>query len=104
MISIESMRGGNWPSRPYQVRVDRAGVFGNPFGMRKLHERAASCDKYHEYFHEKVVNDPEFLTAVNELAKLYKQYGKLTLMCWCAPLRCHSETIKAYLEDVLCLN
>ncbi len=102
MISIASMRGGNYPSRPWQVRVDRAGVLGNPYGMRRLSERDVSCDKYHLHFHRMVrEHDKEFMDEIARIIGIYKVHGKLELMCWCTPLRCHSETIKDYLEATI---
>jgi hypothetical protein len=33
------------------------------------------------------------------LLELYKEKGKLELVCWCNPLACHGDIIKEYLEN-----
>ena len=35
------------------------------------------------------------------LLDLYRKYGTLLLMCWCAPRRCHGETIQKELVRML---
>jgi hypothetical protein len=94
MIKIENGRNykgnGEW--------VDRKSVLGNPFFMKKENERNIVCDKYEEWFY-KQFNDknPKFLLELRRLYKLWKSKGQLTLVCWCAPKRCHSETIRDFL-------
>ncbi len=101
-IKIESMRGRNHPVHPWQRRVDRAGILGNPFGMRNLQDRDSSCDKYHTWFYEQVdKGNAEIMEELANLLHIHKTFGQVTLMCWCAPLRCHSETIKEYLESFI---
>ena len=90
------------PSAEYQVRVDRTSVLGNPFYMKHESERDAVCDKYEIYFKNKVsLEDNAFMAELRRLYKLAKRYGKLELYCWCAPKRCHAETIKRFLEKYL---
>ncbi len=85
------------PSKPYDVRIDRSSPLGNPFPMKSEADRDDVCDVYEEWFyfttHTKTFND-----ARNDLRYAYYEHGKLRLFCWCAPLRCHGETIKAWLE------
>jgi hypothetical protein len=41
------------------------------------------------------------VATVNELKRLidiYKKHGRLRLFCWCAPKKCHAETIKELIE------
>jgi hypothetical protein len=60
------------------------------------------CDKYEIYFNEKIKNNDElFLKELKRLYYIYKKYNKLRLFCWCAPKRCHAETIKKFLEKYL---
>ena len=94
MIEIMNLRNTR-PSQPWDVRVDRSSVLGNPFKG----DRDVDCDKYAVYF-ATCIADPNasaFKDELARLAQLYKQYGKLRLFCWCAPLRCHSETIREWL-------
>ena len=94
MIEIMNLRTTR-PSQPWDVKVDRSSVLGNPFKG----DRDAVCDKYAAHF-ATCIADPNasaFKDELARLAQLYKQYGKLRLFCWCAPLRCHSETIRTWL-------
>ena len=102
MITIVSMRGNNWPSLPWQVKVDRSSPLGNPFALSRTCTRAESCSKYLDWFHAEVVQgNPAVLKELHRLFELYKVHDKLELYCWCAPKQCHAETIKSYLEDLL---
>ena len=101
---IKSMRGNEYPTEPWQVRCDRASVLGNPYGLTNLCLRDQSCDLYQKYFDDKVNNtviDAMFMDKLMELKWLLDKYGKLELYCWCYPLRCHTETIKRYLEEIV---
>lgn len=101
MIELCNLRKEK-PVHSWDIRVDRSTVLGNPF---KNGSREEQCDNYQEYF-DNLTTPPKGLArknVVNELAhlhELHKQYGKLRLFCWCVPLRCHSMTIKAYLEGM----
>lgn len=86
------------PIHGYQVRVDRASVLGNPFYMCIEAQRDAVCDAYAEYFEQQLQSNKAFVNELQRLIKLYKHFGKLELFCWCAPKRCHAETIKQYVE------
>lgn len=68
------------------VRVDRRTKWGNPFIMRNASdaERNRVCDE----FEEMVAHwQPETLAAAKRELK-----GK-NLACWCAPKRCHADTL-----------
>ena len=89
------------PVEPWQVKVDRTSILGNPFYMSGESQRAAVCDKYAEYFEKKFREDEAFKNELRRLYRILKHYGKLELFCWCAPRRCHAETIKAFLEKYI---
>lgn len=109
-ILINNLRK-NSPQEAWQVRVDRSSVLGNPFLMHDEHERNSVCEEYYRYFQGIVTNNwailreydvssserEEFMQELRRLYKLAKQYGKLELFCWCAPKRCHAETIACFL-------
>lgn len=109
-IEICSLRTTK-PQYEYDVRVDRQSVLGNPFKMDNESQRNAVCDEYAVYFDGIVTNNwsvlhnycvssderEEFMTELRRLYKLAKKHGKLRLFCWCAPKRCHAETIKRFL-------
>lgn len=75
-------------SEPYPadaVRVDRGSNWGNPFAMRDKSqaERDRVCDLFEQYAAWRLTVDPEWLAPLR---------GK-SLACWCAPQRCHADTL-----------
>lgn len=87
----------NIKKEPYDVYIGRAGkgqdgYFGNPFKLEKGKPRGSTLEKYKEYFHKKMLNDPEFKKRILSLK------GK-TLGCFCKPNACHGDIIKEYLDE-----
>ena len=101
-IEIRNLRDSK-PTQPWEVRVDRASVLGNPFRMVSEDQRNAVCEQYEQYFNNivRTKSNVEFMNELRRLFKLAKKHGKLRLFCWCAPKRCHAETIKKFLEQYL---
>lgn len=97
-----------WPKEPWQVRVDRASILGNSYKMKNKNddkERDEVCDKYEQYFIEQIKKGNElFAKEFLRLIEIFKKYNKLELFCWCAPKRCHAETLKKYIEIYLNKN
>jgi hypothetical protein len=73
-------------------------VLGNPFFMKKEDQRDAVCDRYEDHFNVMIRSDCKFQRELARIQSIYETYGKLRLFCWCAPKRCHAETIKRWLE------
>ena len=97
-VTIKNLRYSK-PKHAWQVRIDRASILGNPYHMSDESQRDKVCEQYEEYFIENMkYPDTAFHNEVERLYKVFREYGKLELFCWCAPKRCHAETIKAYLE------
>jgi hypothetical protein len=99
MIEICNLRKEN-PTRPYDVCVDRSSPLGNPYSMANESQRNKVCDEYEKWFHRESFS-MAFSNECQHLLSIYERYGKLRLFCWCAPKRCHSETIKRWLESQL---
>lgn len=87
------------------VRVDRSSPLGNKYDMEDYDgNRGLVCDLYKDWF-EKTLKCPRespkfnkaFNTELGRLELIYKKYDKIRLFCWCAPKRCHAETIKEYI-------
>ena len=77
------------------IKVDRSSYLGNPF---KKGSRDEICDQYESYLVKQMsLSQNDFNYEMDRLMTLYKRLGKLTLFCWCVPLRCHSESIKNYI-------
>lgn len=89
------------PQHPWDVEVCRgSSPLGNIFTLTDESERDEVCDKYREWVMNQLNIDCN-ISIINELLriqKLYEVHGKLRLFCWCAPKRCHAETIKSLIE------
>jgi len=99
-ISIKNLRDEK-PKEKFDIRVDRSTIFGNPIRMTNETERNLSCDEYAKYFLEESKNNPIFIAELDKLVELCIVHGKLNLFCWCAPKRCHGETIRTYIFENL---
>lgn len=77
----------------------RPSPLGNPYHARQEEDRDAVCDLYAQWFAKQIEQQNE--RVLRELRRLYrigKDNGIVRLQCWCAPKRCHCNTIKAFLE------
>ena len=80
--------------------VGRPSPLGNPFVMRSEADRNVVCDNYQKWFDAQVEKrDPGVIGELTRLFNLAQEQGKLTLVCYCAPRRCHAQTIAKFLED-----
>lgn len=102
MIRIENKKTYTWRAGVKYFPVDRSSPVGNPFFMKNESQRDSVCDKYEEYFHNMVeerVNKP-FMEYLDKIHQAYLNDEAIVLLCWCAPKRCHAETIKKYIEKL----
>lgn len=75
------------------INCSRPSIFSNPFRIGIHGDRQEVCDKYQEYFDNRIANDPQFKTLVLKLK------GRVC-GCWCVPdYRCHLETIKNFIDN-----
>jgi ribA/ribD-fused uncharacterized protein len=83
-------------------RVDRKSILGNPYAMRNdsEDERNRVCDLYEKYFKAQIKKRGDFAREVGKIIKAVQdpEISRVYLMCWCAPNRCHGETIKRFVE------
>lgn len=68
----------------YDVRIDRATKWGNPFVIGRDGDRAMVIAKHAAW----IRTQPDLMAALPELR------GKV-LACWCAPEACHGHTLAA---------
>jgi hypothetical protein len=73
---------------PFDVRIDRATKWGNPFHIGKDGSRSDVIRKYAEW----IVQQPALMKALPELK------GK-RLACWCAPEACHGDVLARLAEE-----
>jgi hypothetical protein len=93
--------------KPEVGKVDiycgRGSVLGNPYTHKEgttakyiVESRDEAVEAYRAYFVEQVRFNAEF---VNELRRIYRIARKqeVNLVCYCAPLNCHCNVIRAFL-------
>lgn len=97
-VEIKNLRTEKCLNAAWQFRVDRASPIGNPFYMASEDKRNEVCDKYEIYFSEQIETNFKFRQYAEKILTALKTYHKVSLYCWCAPKRCHAETIKRWLE------
>lgn len=71
------------------VRVDCGTACGNPFIMHSESQRDQVCDKFEPYAAWRLTIEPDWLKPLR---------GK-HLVCWCAPKRCHAETLRRLVNE-----
>lgn len=92
-IHIKNLRYEQ-PKQEWDVKVDRGTPLGNPFYMKSERERDSVCDKYHILLLDQIKKcNQDILDELYGLRGIYSLFGELNLFCWCAPKRCHAETI-----------
>lgn len=95
MIEICNLRTEK-PIYEYDLKVDRSNkILGNQYYMHNESERDLVCEQYKLWIYKKLLQkDKNVIAELERITKIYKKYGKLRLFCWCAPKRCHAETIR----------
>jgi hypothetical protein len=96
MINICNLRNEKIVN-DYDIRIDRVSVLGNPYYMRSESERDIVCDRYNKWFDLNKDKD-KVKEELDRLIDIYNKYGRIRLFCWCAPKRCHGETIVKYIK------
>lgn len=105
------------------LRCDRGTALGNPFFMKNEKERDLVCDAFDKYLSKFVYSSNPTLTPADAarhaakltgatIAKTWREPSRealwaalddavaaypTPLLCWCAPKRCHCETIAMYI-------
>ena len=100
-----------WPANHVYVgrAVPRKGLKVSPLANPWSVPRSGNTETVLTYFRTWVNGREGYPSGdeIHRLRALYDEHGDLTLVCWCvtwdgtgeAPNRCHSEIIKAVLED-----
>lgn len=105
-VRVISRRKGGTPADPGEtiVTVARPSVFANPFELYSEKDRNKVCDAYEEYMRARFKLDDAFRKAVTKLAKRHAGGARLALQCWCAPKRCHADSLKKLIEEIAALS
>jgi len=96
MVEVVHMRTCNPPwGQPGDVRIDRATIWGNPFGICGTNTRDYVCDLYEKHYNDMQHVIPKVLD-IAWIASA-KRLG-----CWCKPHhRCHGDFLKKKIEEYL---
>ena len=107
MIDIEVVNIKSNPEVKKQdnyVYCGRGSDLGNPFVMKdySIEERDRVCDEHESYLLENLKSDNEeskkIKNQLNYIWNIARKKGSVKLGCFCAPLRCHCDTLKKELE------
>jgi len=79
------------------VYIGRPGPWGNPFSHKpetvarwKVNTRDEAVDFFEKLLEAKIKKTPGFLQ------NLIDELGGKSLICWCAPARCHGDVLIKY--------
>lgn len=86
------------------VYIGRPSPLGNPFNLRPDIDdpkvrRDEACDRFENGIgaHLNSTDGAAARDYLNHIRSVYLQHGKVNLVCYCAPRRCHGDTIKKLL-------
>lgn len=79
------------------VRVDRHGPLGlgNPYRVSREADRAEALRRYRRLLRADLARDGARSRAISALAARVRAGERLALDCWCAPLPCHADALRA---------
>lgn len=75
------------------VYIGRPSVLGNPFAIGRHGTRDEVIAKYRTWLWQSMSHGSPELQEIDRLAEKLITDGGLTLVCWCAPLKCHGDII-----------
>jgi len=75
------------------VYVGRPTVLGNPYTLQ-AYTRTDAIARYRIWLRQQWQRQGEVHAALLQLARWYQARAQLTLVCWCAPRRCHADVIR----------
>jgi SAM-dependent methyltransferase len=79
--------------------VGRPTPLGNPFRLENEDQRDQVVNLYAAWLQDQIRRgNPEVIRALDELYRALKHRGHITLLCFCAPKRCHGEIIAEHLK------
>ena len=81
------------------VYVGRPTPLGNPFRLENEEQREEVVVRYATWLEQELRQGNRAVTrALEELYRQLKRQGNITLVCFCAPRRCHAEVIAERLK------
>ena len=87
----------------YGEHISRPTVLGNPFVIGVDGTREEVIELYRVWFDEQVAAKNDIYDELLRLLNI-AQEGDLILLCFCAPLKCHGDVIKAWIDSQIALT
>lgn len=78
--------------------VGRPSVLGNPFTIGRHGTRDEVIVQYRAWLWDNLKYGTPQQQEIDRLAEKFITDGGLTLVCWCAPLKCHASIIADAIE------
>ena len=97
-ITVGNLRDLKLKPGQMMIKIDRTTPVGNPFVMKTEADRDKVCNQYRANF-DQFMQKKEFKDYINHIFEESKRHD-IVLGCWCAPKRCHGETIKEYVLEM----
>lgn len=97
-ITIINKKSPHKPPGHYYY-VGRPSPLGNPFKIGQDGNRKAVLDKYGIWLDKRLENPASPQSREMAKLRLISLQRDLVLVCWCVPLPCHAEFIKAIIEN-----
>jgi hypothetical protein len=76
-------------------------ILGNPYLITKENNRDMVCDEFDTYFKEALLDKDSIISTYIRGLEEESKTKDIVLLCFCKPLRCHTDTIKNYLDNFL---
>ena len=91
------------------VQVYRPSPLANPFSFKhsnfdtvKVADRDEAIHEYEKWLDAQLLDSSSpASTAFGHLLQQLKQNGKLVLICWCVPKRCHADVLRRKLLEAV---
>ena len=81
--------------------IGRGNPLGNPYPMFSPKDRDKVCDQFEEHIDKHIrAGTPSIINELVRLANIARERD-LNLICFCAPKRCHGDTIKRLVEEII---
>lgn len=105
MITIANKRKpvyrGPMAFDPPYFYIGRPEALGNPFKIGEDGTREVVIARYKTWLIGQYASDDiPIRTAIDRLVKLHLEGKSITLVCWCAPAKCHGDVIKEFVEEL----
>lgn len=110
MINVVSKR---WYRGEGGIYIGRPSVLGNPFAAKpsnlateRVSTNSEAVVKYRTWLREQWLAGGSVKAELLRLARLYKETGSLTLVCWCKikpndDIPCHGDVIRDAIEGII---